>query len=114
VADRARCLVIREVEVAQGRVQDAGSPRRSRSSRASPRRSRATTYAVWCSCGGDCENPSRTRSGSSRLSCMTSIGTAPHCPNALSWWNVAASPREVIEPATLGLKVPHVSGVRGR
>jgi hypothetical protein len=25
------------------------------------------------------------RSGSSRLSCMTSIGTAPHCPNALSW-----------------------------
>ena len=25
------------------------------------------------------------RSGSSCLSCMTSIGTAPHCPNALSW-----------------------------
>jgi hypothetical protein len=26
---------------------------------------------------------------------MTSIGMAPHCPNALSWWNVAASPCEV-------------------
>jgi hypothetical protein len=29
------------------------------------------------------------------LSWMISIGMARHCPNALSWWNVAGSPWDV-------------------